>query len=257
MEVSLIHLDALDLDALNSATKYPPIATYHEIDRGILLDNVMPFSNDVVLTEKVDGTNARVIVLPDGDYVIGSREDLLHARGDRVLNPVQSIVPALRPLAERLTAPTAGIRVYFFEVYGDKITKASKQYTGSRAVGFRLFDVAVVDAAVLELPRPAISSWRENGGQQFLAEEDLALMAKENGIELTPRLGRVPADQLPTDLAGMQDFLASRLPGTLVALDDAAGGRPEGIVLRTMDRSVIAKARVEDYARTMQRLAAR
>jgi hypothetical protein len=253
----LINLDGLDLDALNSATKYPPIPTYHEIDRGTLLDNVVAFSDDVVLTEKVDGTNARVVVLPGGDYVIGSREDLLHARGDRVINETDSIVPALRSLADRLTAPAAGIRVYFFEVYGDKITKASKQYTGNRAVGCRLFDVAAVDASVLERPRPAISSWRKNGGQQFLAEDDLALAAKENDIELTPRLDLITADQLPTDLAGMQHFLATRLPSTRVALDDGAGGRPEGIVLRTTDRSVIAKARVEDYARTMQRHAAR
>jgi hypothetical protein len=257
MEVSLIHLDALDLGALNSATKYPPIPTYHEIDRGTLLNNVVAFSDDVVLTEKVDGTNARVVILPDGDYVIGSREDLLHARGDRVINPKDPIVPALRSLADRLAAPAAGIRVYYFEVFGDKITKASKQYTGSRAVGYRLFDVAAVDATVLELPRPAISTWRENGGHHFLAEDDLALAAKENGIELTPRLDRITADQLPTELAGMQQFLATRLPDTLVALDEGAGGRPEGIVLRTADRSVIAKARVEDYARTLQRLAAR
>ncbi|MET9779256.1 RNA ligase family protein [Streptomyces sp. NPDC006367] len=249
-------LDALDLAALNSATKYPPIPTYHEIDRGTLLDRAVAFQDDVVLTEKVDGTNARIVVLPGGDYAIGSREDLLHARGDRIVNPKDPIVPALRSLADRLTAPALGIRVYFFEVFGDKISKASKQYTSTRAVGYRLFDVAVVDAAVLELPRPVISTWRENGGQQFLAEDDLTLTAKENGIEVTPRLGHIPADQLPTDLAGMQQFLATRLPDTLVALDEGAGGRPEGLVLRTTDRSVIAKARVEDYARTFQRLSA-
>ncbi|WP_443056278.1 RNA ligase family protein [Streptomyces sp. NBC_00239] len=253
----MINLDALDLNALNSATKYPSIPTFHEIDRGTLLDITVPFSGEVVLTEKVDGTNARVAVLPDGDYVIGSREDLLHARGDRVISPKDSIVPALRPLADRLTPPATGIRVYFFEVYGAKLTKASKQYTGSQAVGFRLFDVAAVDASVLERPRAEISSWRENGGQQFLAEGDLALAATENQIELTPRLGSLAADQVPSDLAGMQDFLATRLPRTRVALDGGAGGRPEGLVLRTTDRSVIAKARVEDYARTMQRLAAR
>ncbi|WP_199800777.1 RNA ligase family protein [Streptomyces marianii] len=250
-------LDALDLAALNSATKYPPIPTYHEIDRGILLDKVQAFSGDVVLTEKVDGTNARIVVFPDGDYAIGSREDLLHAKGDRIVNPVHGIVPALCSLADRLAAPAAGLRVYFFEVYGDKITKASEQYTGSRQVGFRLFDVAAVDSSVLELPAHAISSWREHGGQQFLNENELALMAADNGVELTPRVGTVAADQLPTGLAAMQEFLATRLPGTRVALDDGAGGRPEGIVLRSTDRSVIAKARAEDYARTMRRLAGR
>ncbi|GGU40652.1 RNA ligase family protein [Streptomyces violascens] len=253
----MTNLDAIGLDALNSATKYPSIPTFHEIDRGTLLENTVAFNGDVVLTEKVDGTNARVAVLPDGDFVIGSREDLLHARGDRAIDAKSTIVPALRSLAGHLTAPTAGVRVYFFEVYGAKLTKASKEYTGSHAVGFRLFDVAAVDAAVLERTPAEISSWREHGGQQFFTEDELALAAAENSVELTPRLGRVAADQLPTDLAGMQDFLATQLPTTRVALDGGAGGRPEGLVLRTTDRSVIAKARVEDYARTMRRLAAR
>ncbi|MEW1760582.1 RNA ligase family protein [Streptomyces cyaneofuscatus] len=253
----MINFDAVGLAALNSATKYPSIPTFHEIDRGTLLDNPVAFAGDVVLTEKVDGTNARVAVLPDGDYVIGSREELLHARGDRVIDPTHTVVHALASLAGRLAVPASGVRVYFFEVYGAKITPASKQYTGSRAVGFRLFDVAAVDPAVLERPRPEISSWREHGGQQFLTEEELALAATENGIELTPRLGRVSADQLPTDLAGMQHYVATQLPTTRVALDNGAGGRPEGLVLRTTDRSVIAKARVEDYDRTMRRLAGR
>jgi hypothetical protein len=36
-------------------------------------------------------------------------------------------------------------------------------------------------------------------------------------------------------------------------LDDAAGGKSEGIVLRSPDRSTIAKARFEDYERTMKK----
>lgn len=41
------------------------------------------------------------------------------------------------------------------------------------------------------------------------------------------------------------------LPATQVALSDNALGRAEGVVLRTKDRSRIAKARFEDYARTL------
>lgn len=43
------------------------------------------------------------------------------------------------------------------------------------------------------------------------------------------------------------------LPRTRSALDEAGGGKPEGIVLRTANRSVIAKARFEDYDRTLRR----
>ena len=70
-----------NFDALNSATKYPPIEMYHVLDeRGTLTEDLtFGFAGDVVFTEKVDGTNARIILLPGGDYIIGSREHLLYA----------------------------------------------------------------------------------------------------------------------------------------------------------------------------------
>ncbi len=48
------------------------------------------------------------------------------------------------------------------------------------------------------------------------------------------------------------EFLRKFLPGTLAPLDASAGGAAEGIVLRTEDRSVIAKARFQDYERTFR-----
>jgi hypothetical protein len=50
----------------------------------------------------------------------------------------------------------------------------------------------------------------------------------------------------------MHKFLTATLPGTLAALDEDAGGRAEGIVLRSEDRSVIAKARFQDYERALK-----
>ncbi|MFM9452544.1 RNA ligase family protein [Streptomyces europaeiscabiei] len=247
-------LRTLDLKVLNSAAKYPQIDTYHEIDRGRLLEKTVAFCGEVYLTEKVDGTNARIIVAPNGDFVLGNREHLLYARGDFIANPAEGIVDALRGLAGRITAPEAGLRVYYLEVYGmhsgGKITRASAEYTGSQAVGYRLFDAASIAPDVLTQPVEAISAWRKNGGQRFHTEQELSAAAEQNAVALTPRLGSVPSSELPTGLKEMQDFLAEQLPATRAALDDGGTGRPEGIVLRTADRSVIAKARFEDYART-------
>ncbi|MGW1616900.1 RNA ligase family protein [Streptomyces sp. NPDC002285] len=245
----------LDLDALNSATKYPSILTYHELDKrsGGLLETATAFSGDVILTEKIDGTNARIIILPGGDFFLGSREELVCARGDRVWNRRLGIVEALRPLAEQIKAPADGIRVYYLEVYGgDKITAASKQYTGATTLGHRLFDVAEIDAATLELPQARIASWRDSGGQYFHSEDELTEIAGDQGIEMAPRLATVAASELPTGVDEVQAFLTHHLSRTLVALDADAGGRPEGIVLRATDRSVIAKARYQNYARTLQ-----
>jgi hypothetical protein len=249
------------LAALNTATKYPSIPTYHALDpkNGSLLDQPTAFEDDVILTEKVDGTNGRIVLLPDGDYFIGSREELLYAKGDRIENPALNIVEALKPLAERLNPRDehGQIVVFFLEVYGRKIGGAAKQYTGNGNLGYRLFDIACLLPDVLDWPREQISTWRDNGGQRFCTEATLQRAAEAEAIELTPRLETVPGDALPTDIEEMAAFLAGRLPVTRVALDEGAGHQPEGIVLRTADRSVIAKARFQDYTRTLKRRANR
>jgi hypothetical protein len=249
-------LRAADLRVLNSLTKYPSIPTYHELDprNGGLLESATAFPGDVIATEKVDGTNSRLVLLPDGNYLIGSREELLYARGDLIGNPALGIVEQLRPVADRLIAGHAKtLHVYFLELYGGKVGGAAKQYTTDPArFGWRLFDVAVLDdwAGPLTWPQAQISAWRESGGQPWAAEETLTDLAAAAGLELTPRLFRT--DALPESIADMRALLAERLPETLVGLDGAKG-RPEGIVFRTPDRKVIAKARFQDYARTLKR----
>lgn len=245
-----------DLAALNSATKYPSIPTYHALgERGVLTETATAFTGEVILTEKVDGTSSRVVFTPDGDWFIGSREELLTARGDRIANPALGIVEALRPLAERLVgnpAATNQFTVFFLETFGGKIGGQARQYTGAGEVGFRLFDLAYIPTAILDLPRAVIAEWRDGAGQAFCTEPTLRRAAAAEGVELTPRLATIPADALPATVEDTHTWLTETLPATLVALDEGAGGRAEGIVLRTADRSVIAKARFEDYARTLR-----
>src|SRR5690242_15800816 len=121
----------IDLGSLNSLTKYPSIPTYHTLDprNGGLRDEVVPFTGPVIGTEKVDGTNARLILLPDGSWLLGSREELLHARGDLIANPSQGIVAALKPVVAALPPVTDQIRTYYVELYGGKVGAAAKQYT--------------------------------------------------------------------------------------------------------------------------------
>ncbi|SBT41935.1 RNA ligase family protein [Micromonospora auratinigra] len=248
-----------DLRAVNSLTKYPSIPTYHALDPrdGGLREEVVEFTGPVTLTEKVDGTNSRIILTPDGEYLIGSREELLYARGDLIGNPALGIVEALRDLAERLRAEAADtdrITVHYLEVYGGKVTAASKHYTASRRVGHRLFDVAVLDgyAELLDLPAERIAAWRDGGGQRWLDEAALTATADRLGLATVPRLGVRDATELPRDLDKTRAFLTDLLPETRVALDGPAG-RSEGVVLRTVDRSVIAKARFADYERARRR----
>lgn len=240
----------LDLRRVNSLTKYPSIPTFHTLDprTGELLDEHVDFPGVVLVTEKVDGTNGRIITLPDGTWLVGSREELLTARGDLVHNPMLGIVDALRDVADDLTMQDDVIRVFYLEVYGGKIGKQGKHY--GPGVGRRLFDVVEVAdyEELLARPREQISSWREHGGQRFLPELELARWTTDD-VELTPRLS---AALLPTDVAQVRDWLGDLLPATRAALGDHAPGRAEGVVVRTLDRSAVAKIRFEDYDRTLR-----
>jgi hypothetical protein len=248
-----------DLRKLNSMTKYPSIFTYHTLDpkNGNLLDETMPFVGPVIGTEKIDGCNGRIILLPDHSYLIASREELLYAEGDLIVNPELGIVNTLRPVAEDIPRATDSITVLYVEVYGGKTTQAGKQYSTGGQLGCRLFDTVVLPydtvTDMLEWKIERIASWRDHGGQRYLNEQDLTEMAQNTGLELVPRLFTMDAATLPTGIEETQAFLLERVPTTTVALGDAKPGKAEGIVLRSADRSVIAKARLEDYQRTLRR----
>lgn len=243
-----------DLNKLNSMTKYPSIPTYHALgDRGGLLDKFVSFDGEVILTEKVDGTNSRIIILPDGNYVLGSREELLFAKGDLIGNPALGIVDALHSVADLLPQPEHNIIVVYLELYGGKVTAASKQYTAKQSIAWRLFDVAMITDITMLFTKSVqqLASWRDNGGQTFLDEDQLKKASIYFGFELTPRLATVEA--LPVSIEETYEFLKALLPKTLLALDEGAGGRGEGIVARTFSRSTIAKIRFEDYERHTKR----
>ena len=251
----------IELSKLNSATKYPSILTYHVLDpeqKGRLTDRLYCSveESDLILTEKVDGTNGRIVLMPGGDYVIGSREELLYAKGDRIGNPAQGIVEALKPLAERLSKemPVLAVTTLYLEVYGGKIGANAKQYTGNGRIGYRLFDVLTVPEVVFEWDRPRISDWRETASAEWWwPESDLQTLSEAYSVLLTPRMGCTQSDLFPRDVEGAYKFMKFYVPKTWVDLDGGAGGRPEGLVIRTRDRSFIAKMRFQDYERTLKR----
>lgn len=240
------------LNKINSMTKYPSIPTYHFMgEKGRLREEVqVPFDLPVILREKVDGVNARIAKYPSGLYLIGSREELLYARGDIIGNPQLGIVDALKPIAARLPSCDV-LTIFYLEVYGGTVTKGSKQYTGNKAVGWRLFDIATIpELDILKMPIEQIASWRDNGGQTFHCERDLREASSELSIPLAPLIG---ISSIPSTLEDTHAWMKSMITVTNAALDSGAVGRPEGIVARAPDRSKIAKLRFEDYERTLRK----
>lgn len=246
-------LHEFKLASVNSATKYPSINTYHRLDplnQGRLSEQHSDMGKGpLIVTEKVDGTNGRIVLLPSGEWVIGSREDFLTAKGDYTFNKALGIVEALRPIADRLTPPHDCYRVVFVEVYGHGIN-GGQQYTGSGKVGVRLFDVVEGDLVDLKKSPSALSGWRDRGGQEFLRDPQLSEFAIHSGLDIVPRLGVIDSGELPTTLADTYDFLQRIAPRTKVKLDEYGRGQAEGVVIRTPDRTRIVKLRHQDYART-------
>ena len=71
------------LEKIDNFSKYPSIETLHVIgERGGVTDKLVndeSFPNDdIVVTEKIDGTNMRIICVGD-DYLIGTRKNLVFA----------------------------------------------------------------------------------------------------------------------------------------------------------------------------------
>lgn len=262
---------------VNTLCKYPSIPTYHALDpaTGKLTEAVaVEFGDEpVVVTEKVDGTNARVVLFPDGSWLIGSREELLTARGDLIPNPAQGIVAALNDAVVDLAAgwPTTyggeNLAVLFLEVYGGKTSAASANYTGEGKVGVALFDFAFYPnwRGLLALPIEEIARWRDDidfGAQWW--PEDWLRAESWHPFDLVPELSTargmlrvVTAEgvgaHMPETLAGARGWLGLLLPDrqTRCALDEKARGVAEGVVVRTADRGKIAKLKFRDYDRAL------
>jgi hypothetical protein len=256
---------------LNSATKYPSIPTFHTMDskNGMLSEPTIDFGNQPVqISEKIDGTNARINVLPGHwSWVIGSRENLLTCSENWIHNPELGIAAQLADVAAELyqyqySQGIDKVRVYFFEVYGGRVGSNWKQYNKSGELfGHRLFDVIEFDdelfTKTMSHSREEISGWRERGNQPFVAWDEFLAISQEANLVRVPVIERrFASEDLPSTLSGTLRLLNELIPdGTAAKLEYEALGRAEGVVLKSHDRKVTAKLRFQDYENTLRRLA--
>lgn len=251
----------IDLNKLNSLTKYPSILTYHAMgERGRLKDEVqINFDGKLAAYEKVDGTNARMICGPDMSVIVGSREDLLWEREDLIGNPAMNIIATLRERVSlqyiNLCPKNDTLIVYYGEVYGKGIGSNAKQYGKGELTGFRLFDIVQIPdyRSLLELPPDQISAWREGGGQSYMPAHRVTEIAAYYGWHSVPSVWEGDSSEMPRSIDDTYAWLKEKMPKTLCCLDDQGEGTPEGVVVRTLDRKQIAKIRFEDYRRTKSR----
>jgi hypothetical protein len=261
----MIDVTNISLDKLNSMTKYPSIPTYHELDpkEGWLLENAIQFPCDevseiVFCTEKIDGTNSRVIVMPDGNYFIGSRKELLYYSQDLIWNPALGIVDIVKDTADIIVKNHSGsesaIWIYYFESYGKGIQ--CKNYS-TKANACRLFDIASISVdefeEMHEWPIEKISSWREDAGQDFCSVGTIRTVSNNFKIERVPDVIQIHVPDMPQTLEETHAFLKNNISLTMSAIDETGKGIPEGLVFRSYNRKTIAKARFKDYEKTQKK----
>jgi RNA ligase-like protein len=270
-------LSTMDQRRVQTATQYPSIPTYHRIDtshpRHILSAELTyptwPTSAPTLVTEKLDGVNARIICLPyHGGWIVGSRTELLTAQHDVIANPTSGICAALAPrgnphsVANRIWAATGGdaVTVAYLEFYGRRGDQpAHKTYSSGEHGGWRLFDLATIDPDLLDYPVERLAAMRDHDElATWHTPGQLSAFSAATGVELVPSIMAVHPDKMPATLQDTRDWLIRHAYNTRAALDAGADPlRPaEGVVFRTPDRSQIAKARLHDYQRTLRALAA-
>ncbi len=242
-------------DKINTLTKYPSILTLHQLGEKGRLKNELTtpiIDEKLYATEKIDGTNARIICF-GGDYLIGAREFILHHSDDLYFDPAQGIVEGIKNL--KIDIPvTNTFTVIYGEFYGGKTSSNSKWY-GQDKNGFRVFDVVIYNnLSILEQSQQDISRWRETEtndgivyGQQFLTRSEI-----ERNFPNLELVALVDFDLGDLSHQTILDNLRTFIPATNVSLSENSLKKAEGVVLRNEDRTKIVKVRFEDYERTLR-----
>ena len=275
-----------NIQQLNSMTKYPSILTYHNLgERGSLVNSLVEDkkfqdNESVYVTEKIDGTNTRIILFTDTnsnifDYFFGSREELLYAKVDRVCIDKSGITTAcsenmeiIQKAIEDRTIQMSNdgdeepillpnrMYVLYGETYGGKIN-AHKQYTGHNAINMRFFDAwcMTIDEAlnyINTMTLDALASWRNNGGQPFMSVTRFDSLIENLNLTKVPYIQLVCGCEIPEDLQGVWDWM-QQFSVSNATLDAEGNGQAEGVVLRNVNRTLIRKIRFEDYQKTKKR----
>lgn len=259
----------------NSATKYPSIATYHNLGpKNSLVDSLVEnkdFSNEeVFITEKIDGSNSRLILFTDSegyieDYLIGSREDILYAKGDRIINQNLGIVENMKKLADTITVINEtdisgpflnpySVYCLYGETYGGKVNNA-KQYSKYGNYRVRIFDLLTLTQDeienLLDLNLMQIVFWRDNGNQPFLPIFSVKEFCSRFNLTTVPHLRTILGNEIPISLQDTWDWMQQFKTSNAV-IDEGGLGNAEGIVIRNADRSLIRKLRFEDYQKSQR-----
>jgi ATP-dependent RNA circularization protein (DNA/RNA ligase family) len=194
--------------------EYPKIETLYQRDK--FTDKVitnqlrLPEFGNIrrwQITEKVDGTNVRVGLLPGGVIKYSGRTENAQIP-TKLLDYLQQTFTLEQLQLVFKDSPDSEV-VLFGEGYGEKIQSGGAYRQG---VSFRLFDVLV--------------------GMWWLEPEAIADIAAKLGILTVPILGEI--DSLPSQADQLKQWLGHDGKSTVAIQDGGRGVQAEGIVARTV-----------------------
>lgn len=208
-------------------TEYHKIDTLFDRDANTFVVNPQVLRSPVLgtirewdVTEKIDGTNIRVMLAADGAVTFGGRSNNAQIPADLVRYLIATFSPEIVRLAVWLNPDEPVDVVLYGEGYGPGIQKGGGLYRADKA--FILFDVLVA-------------------GQWWLDRIAVEAIAEKLGIESVPYLGRMGLDEI---VAMVREPFPSKL-GTAVS---------EGIVARPIEtlfdrrmKRIIIKLKTKDF----------
>jgi len=232
------------MDQLNGMTKYPSIYPIHLREmkgkKMLMIDKKVHNlrSKDFFITEKIDGTNIRIIIDKKNNVVIGGRNDLLAYSKDILVQNKNNVIDVLneyltwsniRELQESSIFNKIDLLVLYGELFGEGIQKKGKFY-GKK--NFRLFAArSFNEEKVNTILRIKRKNWhflrRQNSFNPFLN------FASVNNIAIILEMDYVPVQDITININKLQTI--DQVQRLLTQFKDSqlANTRVEGLVLHS------------------------
>lgn len=170
------------------------------------------------VTEKIDGTNIRVMLSESGEVSFGGRSNAAQIPGDLVQYLIRTFTQEHLKASLWIDGPAEVI--LFGEGYGPGIQKGGGLYRQDKS--FILFDVLV-------------------GGQWWLDREAVADVADKLGIATVPYLGRMT-------IGGIVELVRHPFPSRLgTATAEGIVGRPIETLFDKRQNRIIIKLKTKDF----------